>query len=276
MSIQLMTLAWKSDFATGPKMVLLALCDNANDQGECYPSIPMLAEKCSIGRATIFEHLDKLEKSGCITKHTRSGRSTIYKVDPSRFQTRPESRPVQISDSARPDFGRSPVQISDSTRPESGHITIKEPSIESSIESKATRKNKKQIVVESQQTNFELPDWIDKKHWAAWHMHPKRQKLKAEQMQLAVDQLAAWRDAGVDHALALKNSATNGWQGLFEPQEKKGVRRHDPTEPAWRREQRERTANAVPGIAEKSSFSSKVTPIFIDTESKNVAAIAVG
>ena len=128
MAIALMTLAWKSDFSTGQKMVLLALCDNANDQGECYPSITMLSEKCSIGRSSIFEHLAELEKTGAVTKHSRTGRSTIYKINPSRFQTRPESAPVQKLDATRPDFGRTPVQISDVTRPDSAPITIKEPS----------------------------------------------------------------------------------------------------------------------------------------------------
>lgn len=64
---------------------------------------------------------------------------------------------------------------------------------------------------------FVLPDWINKEHWDAWHLHPKRKNLTNEQKQLAVDQLKDWKEAGLDYALALKNSATNNWQGLFEP-----------------------------------------------------------
>lgn len=213
MSIALMTLAWKSGFSAGQKMVLLALCDNANDQGECYPSIPMLAEKCSIGRSSIFEHLAELEKSGAVTKHCRTGRSTIYKIDPSRFQTRPESAPVQKLDATRPDSGRTPVQISDATRPDFGPITINEPSIE-------TKKKKEAPASQA----FLLPDWINEKHWNAWHSCDKRKKATNEQKQLAIEKLDGWRLSGIDYAAALENAAVGGWQGLFKPDEKNTVK----------------------------------------------------
>jgi biotin operon repressor len=208
MSIALMALAWKSDFASGKKMVLLALCDNANDQGECYPSISMLAEKCSIGRSSVFEHIAQLEKSGAVRKQCRAGRSTIYKIDPSRFQTSPDSAPVQKLDYTRPESGRTPVQISDVTRPDSAPITIKEPSIEP--------KKKKEPASQA----FILPDWINKKHWDAWHSCDKRKKATNEQKQLAVEKLDGWRMSGIDYAAALENAAVGGWQGLFKPDEK--------------------------------------------------------
>lgn len=78
----------------------------------------------------------------------------------------------------------------------------------------------------AQAPEFVLPKWIDQTHWDAWHMHPKRKNLKPEQKQLAIDQLAEWRDAGIDYALALKNSATSGWQGLFKPDINKQISGH--------------------------------------------------
>ena len=80
-----MTLAWKSDLPSGEKMVLLALCDNANDQGECYPSVSMLSEKCSLSERSVFNHIAKLEKIGAIVRENRTGRSTIYHIDPCKF-----------------------------------------------------------------------------------------------------------------------------------------------------------------------------------------------
>ena len=80
-----MTLAWKSDLPSGEKMVLLALCDNANDQGECYPSVSMLSEKCSLSERSVFNHIAKLEKIGAIVRENRTGRSTIYHLDPCKF-----------------------------------------------------------------------------------------------------------------------------------------------------------------------------------------------
>ena len=87
MSIALMTLAWKSPFPAGKKMMLLALCDNANDQGECFPSISMLAEKCSMSERSVFSHIADLERDGAIQRSNRTGRSTVYTIDPCKFCT---------------------------------------------------------------------------------------------------------------------------------------------------------------------------------------------
>lgn len=69
-----------------------------------------------------------------------------------------------------------------------------------------------------------LPDWINQKHWDAWHSCDKRKKATDAQKQMAIDKLAKWRDAGIDHATALENAAIGGWQGLFEPDNKKPSR----------------------------------------------------
>ena len=115
MSIALMTQAWKTDLPAGRKMVLLALCDNANDQGECYPSIPMLATKCSMGERTVQQHISDMEADGIVVREMRAGRSTVYRINPRRFCTPANS---------------APPQISHPTPADSAPITIKEPSIE--------------------------------------------------------------------------------------------------------------------------------------------------
>ena len=68
---------------------------------------------------------------------------------------------------------------------------------------------------------FELPDWINREHWDAWHSCPKRRKATDSQKALAVAKLEAWRKAGQDHAGALENAAVGGWQGLFLPDAQK-------------------------------------------------------
>jgi hypothetical protein len=106
-----MTLAWKSDLPAGRKMVLLALCDNANDQGECFPSVPMLAKKCSMGERTVQQHIADMESAGILTREMRNGRSTIYHIDPRKFCTPPESAPPQISHPPPPDLAPQPPHI---------------------------------------------------------------------------------------------------------------------------------------------------------------------
>ena len=45
----------------GPKFVLLALADYANDSGECYPSLKQLQKKCGLSRSTLIVHLCSLK-----------------------------------------------------------------------------------------------------------------------------------------------------------------------------------------------------------------------
>lgn len=75
---------------------------------------------------------------------------------------------------------------------------------------KATRKR-------AATSSFDLPDWINRQHWDAWHSCAKRKNASDAQKQMAVDKLDSWRKQGIDHAAALENAAIAGWQGLFKP-----------------------------------------------------------
>lgn len=130
MSIALMTLAWKSSLPAGRKMVLLALCDNANDQGECFPSVPMLATKCSMGERTVQQHITDMEALGIVTREMRNGRSTIYHIDPRKFCTPAETAPPQISHPTPAESAPPPPQNLHHTPADFAPITINEPSIE--------------------------------------------------------------------------------------------------------------------------------------------------
>jgi len=130
MSISLMTEAWKSDMASGCKLVLLSLCDNANDQGECFPSVSMIAKRCSMGERTVQAHIASMEAGGILKRLERNGRSNIYTIDPRRFCTPADSAPPRKLHPTPADFAPTPPQISHPTPADFAPITIKEPSIE--------------------------------------------------------------------------------------------------------------------------------------------------
>ena len=71
MSVKLMSIAWDMSLPMGQKMLLLALCDHANDEGVCYPSQERLATKCSMARRTVVSHLQWLEEHGLVSKERR-------------------------------------------------------------------------------------------------------------------------------------------------------------------------------------------------------------
>lgn len=53
------------------KLVLIKLADNANDQGECWPSYQHIADQCEIGRSTVKVHIRELEKAGFLRREYR-------------------------------------------------------------------------------------------------------------------------------------------------------------------------------------------------------------
>ena len=80
---------------------------------------------------------------------------------------------------------------------------------------------------DKKQAAFILPDWIDKTQWDLWMKTRKGKKMIPEQMQTQVAKLQKWRETGLDHAKALADAASAGWQGLFEPKSPPGKRQPD-------------------------------------------------
>lgn len=132
-----MTLAFKASLPTTQKFVLVALCDSANDQGECYPSVPTLAEKCSMGVRTVQEAIVALEAVGCLRREFRAGRSTVYWLDPAaELSTTPApaaSRASRIPQEPHPTPAGAappPPQEPHPTPAPAAPITVNEPSVE--------------------------------------------------------------------------------------------------------------------------------------------------
>lgn len=83
MSVRASTWAWSLEEVMGSEaMVLLALADQANDEGLCWPSQEKLAPKARQSVSTLRRSLRSLEKMGLLTTITRSStrgrRSNLY------------------------------------------------------------------------------------------------------------------------------------------------------------------------------------------------------
>ncbi len=88
MSVALMSLAFAADVSPTQKLVLLALCDSANDQGECYPAMQTLAEKCSLSERATQSAVSDLERTGHLRRELRRGRATVYWLTPAAGASR--------------------------------------------------------------------------------------------------------------------------------------------------------------------------------------------
>ncbi|MGP9696198.1 helix-turn-helix domain-containing protein [Halomonas sp. AOP27-A1-34] len=54
------------------KLVLLKLADNANDDGECFPSYQHIADQCEMGRSTVKGHIKALAEAGYLVIQVRN------------------------------------------------------------------------------------------------------------------------------------------------------------------------------------------------------------
>lgn len=63
------------------KLVLLALADNANDAGECWPSISTIARKCSLSERSVIRAIGSLEKASYIMRRRRQDTSNLYRIN---------------------------------------------------------------------------------------------------------------------------------------------------------------------------------------------------
>ena len=90
-----MSIAWDMDIPSTEKMVLLCLCDYADDNGRsCYPAISTLAKRTSKNARTVQRALRWLEKSKICHSNTRAGTSTDYTIDLAAFVTHDKMSPL--------------------------------------------------------------------------------------------------------------------------------------------------------------------------------------
>lgn len=61
------------------KLVLIKLADNANDKGECFPSVAYIAEQCEISERSVQNHIKQLEVDGLLKIESRKSENGLNK-----------------------------------------------------------------------------------------------------------------------------------------------------------------------------------------------------
>lgn len=124
-----MSIAFKARVNSTQKLVLLALCDAANDQGECYPSVPTLIEKTSLGERSIQGAVAALEESGHLRREFRVGRSTVYWMTPAADAPQQQMPPARRAPTPAADAPPPPHDVHHPPA-RRAPITVTEPSVE--------------------------------------------------------------------------------------------------------------------------------------------------
>ena len=94
------------------KLVLIKLADNANDNGECWPSYQHIADHCECSKSAVKDHISALIKLGFMTKENRVGvnngkgnTSNVYRLNltpnPVSSESTPPVPPKSIGGSSK-------------------------------------------------------------------------------------------------------------------------------------------------------------------------------
>lgn len=202
-----MTAAFKAHLNHTHKFVLVALCDNANDQGECYPSVSMLCEKTSLSDRAVQKSIAFLVDAKFIKRDIRNGRSTYYYIaDPRTWFTPEQDTPPNVVHPTPEPHSPQPPNSVHPTPERGSPITINEPSNESSVKPK--REKSAQVV---------LPDWIPVDAWNGYiDMRKKKRKEPTDYARdLVIAELGKLLAAGQDLKAVLDNSTKNGWTDVY-------------------------------------------------------------
>jgi hypothetical protein len=248
-SIELMTVAWRSDLPSGRKLVLLSLCDNANDQGECYPSMATIAKRCGMSERAAQGHVVELQKVGILSRVERHGRSTLYTINPRRICTPAESAPPQNLHPTPADSAPHPAESAPSVPAESAPITIIEPSLNHQYKHQPAKSRSSSIKADI----FKVDD-VDADVWQDFVA--LRKAKKAPLTKTAVDGIRAEADkAGLTLEAALRVCCERGWAGFKAGWVSGGdgvegvAARGAPPETPHQRMVRERAEQFAPGVA---------------------------
>ena len=78
MSMLLMVQAMKAKVGNPlRKLVLVKLADQANDDGECWPSYQSIADACEMSRRTVISHIEWLEENGFLRRNYRKSKEGL-------------------------------------------------------------------------------------------------------------------------------------------------------------------------------------------------------
>ncbi len=220
-----MTHAWDTSMPNHTlKLVLVALCDNASDQGDCWPSLPHLARKCDLSVEATRRQVNKLSAMGYVSISKETGKGNHYHLYPHTPTGGPITDPRTATGTTPvPRQGLPPVadrvsitenqqqtlnmQIDTKVK---NRGTVIEPSIEPSKGQRAG------LVVLLKEFPNALKTARVMNKWQVWMNH-RRAFQKPKDWAVMFNEQIEWLSKFDEPTVfeILSTSTRNGWRGLF-------------------------------------------------------------
>jgi len=211
------------------KAVLWVLADQANDAGECWPSMAQLVEATCLGERCIQGALISLTKDGLIEREIGGGRgrATVYRLP---MQTPHDARgnggaetPHVVRDTPQEARGNGQTETPHLVH-ETPHLVRNTPHLvretphhmhpnpqEPSVILNQPKKKSARLTA----LPVEVPAWLPADAWADWCHYRRGKQWTQKAAELSVRKLAELRAEGHDPKAVIEQSIANGWRGLF-------------------------------------------------------------
>lgn len=215
MSIKVMNAVWQdASCEGGALLVLLALADFADEEGNCFPSIAVLAYKSRMSTRSVKRHISDLTNDGVIRvvkKGVGRGNRSVYRIKFDSFPPRAPLKKVtnEVSDDEENGDKHDtemvtscPEMVTDAT----SHIENHQGTIIESSESR-TRKPIDILIADGSLSRERAKDWIE-------HRRLKKAPLGERAAKLCALELRKLEAKGVRPDDAVDVAIEAGWQAV--------------------------------------------------------------
>lgn len=212
MSVRTMARVWADSKQSGTDLLmLLAIADFADDDGNAYPSVGTLAKKCRMTGRNANHILAALRASGELEVRANEGPSGTnrYRIV---FQLPEEVKPASPLKSA------SPLKPTSST-PEAGFPKPLKPTSDkpSLNHQEPPKKARKRAAMTQVVPDTMLPEWLPPDAWRAFvEMRVSiRRPMTANAQLLMIRKLDRLREEGEDIRAVLEQSVIGSWTTVY-------------------------------------------------------------
>lgn len=199
-----MAAVWPLELAHTDKLVLLALADCANDEGQCWPSVPMLMTKACMSDRAVQQCIARLASAGHVTIHRRPSKSNVYSINTPNV-VHPEG------DSPRTKFTPNVVHPEADDK-KTGFLPSSPPHTPPLTPHLREEPSRAELALHPSLPTETWGEWIAHRRERRWSMSPRALKPQLK--------LLAKYDTETQREI-IETAMQAGWQGLFAPKGKK-------------------------------------------------------